>query len=344
MITTKTVRTFFVGMTLTFLMTVIPHLGFGQHQIISPLSKPAVDVLQNIKPQLELHPNNFQLKRQLIPFVSAGADYDQASAYVLIDADSGQIIAAKNSSSRLPMASLTKVMTAVVALDLVSPDEKLTISQQAARQTPTKVMLKPGEQYSLKNLLQYALISSANDSAQAIADGVDVKLGAGTFVKAMNEKARILGLVNTHFTNAPGLDNAGHYSSAEDLAVLSAYALKNYPLITQTVSYQTEDLTNNGGDMRFYLQNWNGLLGIYPGASGVKIGNTAKAGNCTIVSAERSGKKVIAVLLGAPGVLERDLWASELLDLGFNKVAGLSPVNVTEQQLKDKYAAWQYFQ
>ncbi|MDP3733237.1 MAG: hypothetical protein Q8Q91_01730, partial [Candidatus Daviesbacteria bacterium] len=152
------------------------------------------------------------------------------------------------------------------------------------------------------------------------------------------------GLKNTHFTNAPGYDNREHFSSAEDLSILSVYALKNYPLIEQAAAKEIEDLTNKGQDMRFYLQNWNGLLGIYPGVSGLKIGNTQKAGYTTIVVSERGGRKLLAVVLGAPGVLERDLWAAQLLDLGFNKLVGLAPVGLSEETLRQKYASWQYFQ
>ncbi|MBI2019253.1 D-alanyl-D-alanine carboxypeptidase [Candidatus Daviesbacteria bacterium] len=344
MITTRSVRIFLIGLTLTFLMTVIPHLGFKQNKtIVSPLSK-TTDIWDKITPKLELKQNSFQVKRQLISNVSAGGDYDKASAYAVVDFDSGEVLASKNLSAKMPMASLTKVMTAVVALDLAEPDEYFTVTRQAASQIPTKVMLKAGEQYRLEDLLQHALISSANDSSYAIKDGIDAKYRSGTFIAAMNKKAKFIGLKNTQFSNPAGLDSANHYSSVEDLAVLSAYALKNYPLISEIVALEISDLTNNGEDMRFYLQNWNGLMGVYPNISGVKIGNTGKAGNCTIVLSERNGKKIIAVVLGAPGVLERDLWASQLLDLGFSKAAGLEPIYITEDELQDKYASWQYFE
>lgn len=344
MIATRSVRIFLIGLALTFLMTVIPHLGLKQDKtIVSPLPK-TINVLDKIRPRLELKQNNFQLKKQLIPYVSAGADYDGASAYAVVDFDNGEVIASKNLSAKMPMASLTKVMTAVVALDLAEPDERFTVTRQAASQIPTKVMLKAGEQYTLNNLLQHILISSANDSAYTVKDGIDAKYGSGVFIAAMNQKAKILGLKNTQFSNPAGLDSPNHYSSVEDLAILSTYALKNYPLITQIVASEVQDLTRDGADMRFYLQNWNGLMGVYPGIAGIKIGNTGKAGNCTIVLSERDGKKIIAVVLGAPGVLERDLWASQLLDLGFSKAAGFEPVNITESELQNKYSSWQYFQ
>lgn len=339
---TKNLLIFLISLTITFLMIVIPHLGIRQN-IVSPVFKKN-DTFKSLEPKLQLKENRFQLHKEFIPVVSAGSDYDASSAYAVSDLDSGQVIASKNLTVRLPVASLTKIMTAVVALDLVEPGEQFRISESAAMQVPTKVMLKAGEYFSLSDLLQSMLISSANDSAQAIKDGIDQKFGEDIFIRAMNEKAKILGLKNTHFTNAMGYDSPNQYSSAEDLSILSVYALKNYSLITQTASKEIEDLTKGGQDMRFYLQNWNGLLGIYPGVSGLKIGNTQKAGYTTIVVSERGGRKLLTVVLGAPGVLERDLWAAQLLDLGFNKLSGLAPVNVTENALKEKYASWQYFQ
>lgn len=342
MLTTKSIKIFFACLLLTFLMMVIPHLGIKQI-LVNPMPRP-INSLERIKSRLESRQNHFQIKKQLISATYAGSDYEQASAYAVADLDSGQIITSKNSSKRLSIASLTKIMTAVVALDLTKPDEKFIVSEKAASQIPTKVMLKKGEMFSVLDLLKHTLISSANDSAEVIKEGIDLKYEPGTFIKAMNLKAQILGLKNTHFTNAEGYDNSNHFSTAEDLTILSAYALKAYPEIAQIVSKPFEDLTDNGIDLRFYLNNWNGLMGVYPGTSGVKIGNTGKAGQCTIVLAEREDKKILAVLLGAPGVLQRDLWTSELLDLGFSEVTGLKPVNVTEDQLRAKYASWKYFE
>ncbi len=322
-------------------MVVISHFKPSTNWV-SPLPLKTPDVLEKIEPKLEMKMNDFKLKKELIPLVSAGSDYDAASAYGVIDLETGQVIVSKNLSEKLPMASLTKVMTAVVALDLADPGEEFEVSPRAAAQVPTKVMLKPGERYALGDLLEHSLISSANDSTLVIKEGIDRKFGAEVFIKAMNLKARLIGLKNTSFTNPAGLDNYNHYSSVEDLAVLSAYALKNYPLIVNIVSKEYEDLTQGGYDNRFFLNNWNGLLGVYPGASGVKIGNTSKAGHTTIVTSERGGKRVLAVVLGAPGVLERDLWAGELLDLGFSKVVGLPPVNITEYDLRQKYSSWVY--
>lgn len=342
MITTKSVRIFLISLFLVFLMVILPHLTVKQSWV-NPLPKAQRNILQEIEPKLKLKPHNFNLQKQLIPPVSAGSDFENASAYAVVDFDTGEILASKNLSEKMPMASLTKVMTAVVSLDLAEPEEEFTVSQKAASTPPTKVMLKPGEKYSFKNLLSFLLITSANDSAEVIKEGIDQKYGQDIFIQAMNRKGQIIGLKNTNFTNPQGFDSQNHYSSVEDLSLLSHYAMKNYPLITQIVGQPHEDLTGGFYDLRFYLNNWNGLLGLYPGVSGIKIGNTGKAGNCTIVLAEREGKKVLVTLLGAPGVLERDMWTSELLDLGFSKLTNLPPVNITEDQLREKYASWKYF-
>lgn len=316
---------------------------------VSPEFKRTVSAFEQLKPKLEMKANNFNLKgRQarvdrsfFVPQAAAGGGYEGASGYALIDFDTGEVLLSKNLSEKLPIASLTKIMTAVVALDLANPDEQFRVSENAAAQVPTKVMLKSGEKYSLKDLIASLLISSANDSAQVLREGIDAKYGEDVFVKAMNHKAKVLGLENTRFTNPQGFDNRNHRSTAADLGILSVYAIKNYPLIGQTVSLQTLDLTDGGRDMRFYLQNWNGLLGVYPGAAGIKIGNTGKAGYTTIVLSEREGKTLLAVLLGAPGVLERDLWTAELLDEGFGKL-GISPAGITEEILRQKYSSWRY--
>lgn len=342
MITAKSIRIFLITLLLTFLMAVIPHLLPKQISWVSPLPQ-KIDILQNVKPKLQKLYNNFQLKLTSSFFPTNG-DVEQASAYGVMDFNNGEILASKNLSARLPIASLTKIMTAVVALDLSSPDVKFSVSEKAASQVPTKVMLKKGERYSLEELLKFALMASANDSAEVIKEGIDKEYGDGVFISSMNYKAQVLGLKNTHFTNVQGYDNQGNYSTVEDLMLLSHYAMENYPLIVEIVGKNYEDLTNNGSDLRFYVNNWNGLLGVYPGVSGIKIGNTEEGGYTTIVLSEREGKKLLVVVLGAPGALQRDLWAAQLLDLGFNKYLGLSPINITTEQLKQKYASWKYFE
>jgi D-alanyl-D-alanine carboxypeptidase len=309
-----------------------------------PTPQPRIDFWESLKSKLQQKPNDFHLNKEtsLVPVAYAAGDYDQASAYAAVDFDSGQILAEKNLSQKIPMASLTKIMTAIVTLDLASPDDTFTVTDSAASTQPTSIGVVPGQKMTVRELLQAAMMTSANDAVQVIKDNIDQKFGEETFVNAMNTKAEYLGLKDTHFTNPQGFDNPGHYSSAADLSTLSHYALHNYPLITEVVQKDYQYLPEDQNHKQFDLYNWNGLLGVYPGVYGIKIGNTQDAGYTTIVVSQREGKSVLAVVLGAPGVLERDLWASQLLDTGFEKL-GLQPVGVTPAELQAKYATWKYW-
>lgn len=313
---------------------------------ISPLSDKRVSILSVVRIKLEQKLNTYSLKNNLKKESSffnqtyAAAPYDGASAYAMIDFEKGEVLAEKSLSQRLPIASLTKIMTAVTALDLASPDEIITIKTDPARIEPTKLVLESGEKLKLEQLLNATLLTSANDAARAIQDGIDVKYGAPVFIEAMNIKAKYIGLKNTHFTNPQGFDNRKNYSTVEDLAILSHYALTKYPLIAEIVKKDQEYIEETGYHKRYVLYNWNGLVGVYPNVFGVKIGNTDDAGTTIVAGSERGGKKLLVVLLGAPGVLERDLWTSQLFDLGFEKTLGLFPMVITEYQLREKYATW----
>lgn len=343
----------FITVLAGFLMAILPKLGVtvegfslsgSTASIISPLPAEE-DPLKLIYPRLERKMNEFELTREssIIPEAHAGGIYDDANAYVVIDFDTGKVIAEKDSRTPVAIASLTKVMTAVTALDLVLPEEEIVVSEAAQEMIPTKIGVVAGQKLTLNELLHALMMTSANDAAEVIKDGVNTKYGKDVFVKAMNAKAQFLGLQNTHFENPQGFDGDEHYSSAEDLAVLTHYAMVNYPLIAQVSKKDYLHLASNQSHKQFDLYNWNGLLEVYPGTMGVKIGNTGRAKKTTIVLSERGGRKVMAVLLGAPGVLERDLWTANLLDLAFETEFGLPPVKITEAQLKEKYASWKSF-
>ncbi len=303
------------------------------------------DIFKTLDVKLQQHKNTFRLQKRtsFIAQTHAAAAYDQARSYALIDLDNGEVIREKGLSESVPIASLTKIMTAVVALDLADPDEHFTVTKHAADQIPTKIGVVPGEKLTLSELLHATMLTSGNDAAQVISDGIDEKYKEAVFIRAMNRKASFLGLKDTHFTNPQGFDNADHYSSAEDLTILTKYALTHYPFFREVVKKDYVFLPENVSHKQFDLYNWNGLIGVYPNVSGVKIGNTGKAGRTTIVVSERGGKTLLAVILGAPGILERDAWAASLLDEGFKETVGLPPVNITEEQLREKYASWNYF-
>lgn len=299
-------------------------------------------VLDEIKIKLEGKKSYFQLQSSGVQNHPAASGYYQnVSSYIIVD-ESGHILGEKNPNQKVSIASLTKIMSAVVALDLVSPTEIFSVTNRATHVEPTTIGLSAGEKISLSDLLHGMLLTSGNDATQVVKDGIDQKYEQGTFVRAMNEKAKILGLKNTHFANPQGYDDPENYSSALDLSILTYYALENYPEIAAIVKKDYQYIPTGNLQKWFDLYNWNGLLGVYPGVEGVKIGNTKEARHTTVVVANRSDHKVMAVLLGAPGVLQRDLWASKLLDVGFEKL-GISSANITSEQLQAKYATWKYF-
>lgn len=336
-------RVFFISLTLVFLMVALPHVGLHT-TMFSPLPS-KIDSFDRVIPKLDQVKNYYQIKKHpaLVEGALASSDFDLAKSYIVTNFDTGEIIAEKDGGEKLPIASVTKIMSALVALDLASPSEMFSVSRKAAQETPTRLALSVGDQLSLEELLNAALLTSANDCAEVIKEGIDQKYGEGTFIRAMNTKAKLLGLTSSFFTNPQGFDDGNPYSSSEDLAVLAHYALTNYPLIAAIVSRDHGELTPTPTHHKYeYLNNWNGLVGVYPGIEGVKIGDTDMAGNTTVVVSERGGKKILVVLLGAPGVLERDMWAAELLDSGFSHY-GLDPVNINQSQLMAKYSTWKYF-
>lgn len=329
---------------LVFLFTLLSQMGFSfsKKDFSDSTAEP---VINKLIPMLNKTKNNFAVKpqQQIVSGAYAASDFDNATSYAAIDYNTGQVIMQKNLDKPVSIASLTKIMTAVVALDLAKYNEKITISKKAANEEPTKIGVVPGQKMTVEELIDASLMTSANDAAQALRDGINQKYGANVFVDAMNEKAKFLGLTDTKFTNPQGFDIGDNHSSAKDLAVLTEYALKNYPIIRKAVSQDYVFLAANNYHKQFDLYNWNGLLDVYPGVTGMKIGNTDNAGYTTIVVSERNGKKIIAVLLGAPGIIQRDLWTSQLLDSAFEKIDNLSPVSLTQADLMSKYSTWKYW-
>lgn len=333
-------QVFAVSFAAAFLMVVLPHLGVKK-VLVSPTAK-ALTQPDLLTPKLQVRPNNFVLKSDNKFNLTVNIT-GNLNAFSVLDFNSGQVVISKNSDARLPIASLTKLMSAVVALDFLDPGQTLIASKQAAEVEPTRMGVVEGERLMVSELLNALLLTSSNDAAQMLKEGVDAAYGQGSFVAAMNKKAYLIGLKNSHFSNPQGYDSSLNYSSTSDLAVLAGYVLSEYPLIAQIVKkdYQFYPATQNHKQIDLY--NWNGLLGVYPGIEGVKIGNTDAAGTTMIVLSEREGHKILVVELGADNVLERDLNAGQLLDLGFSKSYRLNPVNMTEGQLKAKYATWKYW-
>lgn len=225
----------------------------------------------------------------------------------------GKTLWAHKPEKRLPPASLTKVMTALIALERADMDAILTVSRTAASETGSRIRLREGDRVRVGELVAASLIGSANDACRALAEHI-----GGTqegFVRLMNRRAKELGLRNTRFANACGHDGNGHYSTAGDLALLSEKALENR-IFRGLIRIVGDSITTVDGRRTFLLDNKNALIGRYPGAVGVKSGYTLKAGKCLIALAERDGASVLLVLLDAP-----DRWWSAvvILDEAFKR-------------------------
>lgn len=224
----------------------------------------------------------------------------------------GRTLWERDATDERAMASITKVMTALVVLDEAEPGEKVTISTAAAAVGESGVDLLAGQTYTVQQLLESMLVVSANNAAYALAEHVGGSREA--FIGMMNAKAAELGLSNTSFTNPHGLDEPGHYSSAADIATLMSVAMSD-PRFAAIVGIRGLDTTIDGRT-KFY-ENSNKLLGTYPGMLGGKTGWTNRAGYSVTVMAERDGIGLLAVVLGGTSEDDRFVQASRLLDWGF---------------------------
>jgi len=302
--------------------------------------------VNNLSPFLKVSPTIWKLSfNQPQQAIGGGPgllkEVFETKSGISVNFATGEVYFNYNSDKRLPMASTTKIMTAMVALDLASLDEQFIVEEAATKVEPTVVGLRVGEKLTTKELLEGGLLTSGNDAVGVLAQGIGEKYGGNQdlFVAAMNEKAKLLGLKNTHFTNPQGYDDLEHYSTAEDLVAISHYALTNYPAIAKIVDLKEDFIQANASHHSFNLPNWNMLIDTYPGADGVKIGNTGEAGHTTVASATRGGQRIISVVLGADGILKRDMAASELLNVGFQHV-GIAPFMMTEDILRNRIKDW----
>lgn len=261
--------------------------------------------------------------------------------YLVYNSDSQRVYAAKSYQDSFSPASFTKLMTASVALDLLPPDLLLTATRTSIDKEPTILGLKVGEQLPIYDLLRASIATSANDAAATLAENSAGYFGGSLdlFVSLMNNKAKLLNMKDTHFANAEGYDSDNQYITLNDLYKLVWNVQQNYPSIITAGSSDREDIKVTQLHNGYYLSNWNGLLGVYPGVNGLKIAYTEKAGYSTIVTAARKGVNVVAIIGGAKSIPERDLAAASLLDLAFQK-EGLRPVRITRKQLQKRYNVW----
>lgn len=235
-----------------------------------------------------------------------------AAAGFLIDPDTGDVLYEKNADQSLPMASTTKIMTAVVVMENARLEEDVYISANASQTGESSIWLEEGEVLTVEQLLYALMVQSANDAATALAEHVGGSVEG--FARMMNEKAAELGAANTHFSNPHGLDQEGHYSSARDLSLIAACAMKD-PLFREIILADGYRIPWPGSPYDRVLENHNLFLEMYPYATGIKTGYTSGAGRCLVASASKDGRELIST------VLNSDDWWNEtvaLMDYGFN--------------------------
>lgn len=246
--------------------------------------------------------------------INARAVTTSAKAAVVINADTGEVIYSQNAEEKLPMASTTKIMTALLLCEKGDMEKEITVTDQMVRVEGTSMGLLAGDKVSHKALLYGMLLASGNDAANVTAYALGGTIDG--FVKMMNDKAVELGLSNTHFETPSGLDGDEHYTTALDLANLARVCMEN-ELFYEAASSKSATLEYGNPPYRRTLTNHNKLLKTFEGAVGVKTGFTKKAGRCLVSCAERDGKRVIAVTLKDPND-----WAdhTELLNYGLDSI------------------------
>lgn len=238
---------------------------------------------------------------QTVPFpikkAQAIAPIIGAKSVLSIDIATGQILFSQNSEERLPMASLTKLMTAKIALEENPLDQITTITKEATQIDPSKINLNIGEKISVGDLLKAVMIKSANDAAMAIA--INNAGSSADFVNKMNQKASIMGMGNTHYQNPVGFDDPKQYSTATDLALLARNIYKN-PFIQRVAVIKELEIQSADGKIHHKLETTNELLGSYLKVLGLKTGTTDQAGQCLISIVENSnGNRILTVMLGS---------------------------------------------
>lgn len=260
------------------------------------------------------------MMHSVVVFAEGNTDLGlNAKSAILMEESTGNILYESNPDERVPIASVTKVMTMLLIMEAVdsgkiSLDDMVTVSENAMSYGGSTMFLETGEQLTVNDMLKGIAVASANDGCVAMAEHLAGSESA--FVDMMNEKAKELGMENTHFMNTNGLDEDDHYSSARDVAIMSRELMKHETIFNYTSIWMD---TLRGG--KFQLANTNKLIRFYDGANGLKTGSTSKALCCLSAAAKRNDMQLIAVVLGAPTSAERFASAKSLLDYGFANYA-----------------------
>lgn len=253
-------------------------------------------------------------------------------AALLMDSATGTVLYENNSHEKMPMASVTKIMTMLIAMENIdsgkmSYDDTVTGSAYAKSMGGSTIFLDEGEHLSVNDILKGIAVASGNDAAVAMAE--HIAGSAPAFVEMMNKRAAELGMKDTHFVNCNGLDADGHYSSAYDIALMSRELLK-HPGIHKFTTIWMDSLR----DGKFTLSNTNKLVRFYDGCTGLKTGSTSKAGFCISATAKRNNMHLIAVIMAAPTSKQRQADASALLNYGFSTYSVTDAVTKGEK-IKD---------
>jgi D-alanyl-D-alanine carboxypeptidase len=248
-----------------------------------------------------------------------------AKSAIVIEAKTGRILYAKNARAKLPMASTTKIMTALLALEQPDIDESFVVDENAIMVEGTSMGLKGGDTVTLRTLAVGMLLASGNDGANAAA--VKISGSIADFIMLMNSKAKEIGMADTNFETPSGLDSENHYSTAHDMALLGAYAMENQAF-ADICGKTSEKVTYGNPPYKRTLSNHNRLLKEYDGCVGVKTGFTKKSGRCLVSAAERGEARLVAVTLNAG-----DDWNDHkrMLDYGFSVTSVMNINNASDK-------------
>ena len=272
----------------------------------------------------------------LIPFnIYAMELATNASSVIVMEPTTGEIIYERNSHERRHPASMTKIMTMLLVMEAIEKDiikweDMVTVSSNASGMGGSQILLETGEQMSVYDMFKGLAIASGNDAAVALAEKI-----AGTeemFVKMMNDRAKELGLQDTNFKNCHGLDDANHYSSAYDMAIMAKELVKHTKIFEFTSIY--EDYLRKGTDRSFWLVNTNKLVRFYKGVDGLKTGYTSEAGFCITATANINDMRIITVVMGEPDSETRNKDVSSVFDYVYAQY-GLQKIIDTETILEE---------
>ncbi len=236
--------------------------------------------------------------------------YTVSRGECVIEISSGKVLHKVNSNAKLPMASTTKILTALTVIENFDVDKEIIVPKSCVGIEGSSIYLREGEKLTVKELLYGLMLRSGNDCAECLASCLIDREG---FIKLMNETAKNAGAYNSNFVNPHGLPDDNHYTTAYDLAKISVKAIKN-PIFKEIVSTKKVNISNDGYSYDRLLVNKNKLLFSYDGCNGIKTGYTKKAGRCLVTSAMRNGLEVVSVVINSPQMWER---SRELLDNSF---------------------------